>query len=136
MPLGNKWALLAAAVLAAGAAHAQEAVAFAGAWRGEHAGKTYLLISIEPGASWKIAFTTAHIQIGETGEIDEIDGPVELDEKVLESKLERGMLYIKTEQGDGSVMEYRMTVEDGGKTALLRIVGAPAIVKPFRLRRG
>jgi hypothetical protein len=134
MPIGYRWTLL-AAVLLAGAAHAQEAAAFAGSWRGEHGGKTYLLMSIEPGARWKIAFSTAHITVGESGEIAEIDGPVELDEKVLESKLEGKVLHFKTEQSDGSVMEYRMTLQDGGKTAVLRIVGAPAIVKPFRLRR-
>lgn len=134
MPIRTKWAL-AAVLLAASAARAQQTAAFAGTWRGEHKGKTYLLMSISTGSPMKISVATAHIVVGETGEIEEIDGPVENDEKVLESKLNGSTLSIKTEQADGSVVEYRMTLEDGGKSALLRVADAPDFIKPFRLRR-
>lgn len=119
----------------AGVAYAQEAGGFAGKWKGEQDGKTYLLMSVAAGSPLKITFATAHIHVGESGLIDEIDGPVENEEKVLESKLENGVLSFKTEQADGSVMEYRMSLDQGGEVALLRIADAPDFVKPFRLKR-
>jgi hypothetical protein len=39
---------------------------------------------------------------------------VENEERVVENSIEGATLYIKTEQGNGFVMEYRLTVEDGG----------------------
>jgi hypothetical protein len=117
------------------AANAEEAGGFAGKWKGEQEGKTYLLLSIAAGSPFKITFATAHIHVGESGLIDEIDGPVENEEKVIESKLENGVLYFKTEQDNGFLMEYRLSLEQGGEVALLRIADAPEFVKPFRLKR-
>ena len=119
----------------AGAAYAQEAGGFAGKWKGEQDGKTYLLLSVAAGSLLKITFATAHIRVGESGLIDEIDGPVENEEKVIESKLENGVLYFKTEQDHGFLMEYRLSLDQGGEVALLRIADAPDFVKPFRLKR-
>jgi len=45
---------------------------------------------VATGSPLKTAFSTAHIHEGDSGEIDEIDGPVENDEKVLEAKIESG----------------------------------------------
>jgi hypothetical protein len=42
---------------------------------------------------------------------------------------------LKTRRRDDSIMEYEMTLAEGGTVALLKIVGAPDVVKPFRLRR-
>ena len=119
----------------AGVAYAQEAGGFAGKWKGEKDGRAYLLMSVAAGSPLKITFATSHINVGESGEIEEIDGPVEHEEKVLESKLENGVLYFKTEQDNGFLMEYRLTLEQGGEVALLRIADAPDFVKPFRLKR-
>lgn len=135
MRIDNHLRLLCALALLTAAAAAEDAAGFAGTWKGERAGKTYLLMSVASGTPLKIAFTTAHIHVGETGEIDEIDGPAEHDEKVLESKIENGILHFKTGQPDGSVIEYRLSLEEGSKTALLRLADAPDFVKPFRLRR-
>lgn len=134
MRIENKLGLI-AAILVAGAAAAQESSGVIGTWRGEHGGKAYLLMSVAAGAPPKIALATSHISIGEDGEISEVDGPVENDETVLEAKLEEGTLRFKTRQEDGSVMEYVLTVTDGGKSALLKIVSAPEFVKPLRLKR-
>jgi hypothetical protein len=135
MRIDNHLRLLSALIILAASAAAEEAAGFTGTWKGEQAGKTYLLMSVEPGSPFKIAFTTAHIHVGDSGEIEEIDGPVENDEKVLESKIESGgVLWFKTDN-NGETMEYRMTLADEGKTALLRIVNAPDFVKPFRLKR-
>ena len=133
MRIENTLGLIAAILLSAAAA-AQETAAFAGIWKGEHAGRTYLLLSVSSGPSWKIALSTSHIRVGDDGEIEEVDGPVENDEQFIESKLEGGILRFKTRHDD-SVMEYEMTLVEGGTIALLKIVGAPDVVKPFRLRR-
>lgn len=135
MQMDHRARLVCAALVLAASAAAEDAGRFTGSWKGEHAGKTYLLLSVASGSPLKIALKTAHIHVGETGEIDETDGPVENEEKVVVSRFDGATLYIKTEQGDGSVMEYRMSLEDDGKSALLRIVGAPDFVKPFRLIR-
>jgi hypothetical protein len=134
MRIENKLGLI-AAILVSAAAAAQEADAFTGTWKGEHGGKSYLLLSVAAGAPPKVAISTSRIHIGDDGEIAEVDGPVENDETVLESNLEGGILRFKTRQEDGSVMEYAMTLTDSGKSALLKIVGAPEIVKPLRLKR-
>jgi hypothetical protein len=135
MQMDNRVRFVCAALILAASAAAEDAARFAGAWKGEQAGKTYLLLSVASGSPLKIILKTSHIHVGESGEIDEIDGEVENEEKVLESKAEGATLYFKTEQGDGSVMEYRMSLNDDGKSALLRIVGAPDFVQPFRLSR-
>ena len=134
MRIESKLGLIAAILLSATAA-AQETAAFAGTWKGEHAGRTYLLLSVSSGPSWKIALSTSHIRVGEDGEIEEVNGPVENDEQFIESKLEGGILRFKTRHDDDSIMEYEMTLADGGRVALLKIVGASDVVKPFRLRR-
>jgi hypothetical protein len=134
MRIENKLGLI-AAILVAGAAAAQESDGFIGTWRGEHAGKAYLLLSVTTGTPLKIALSTSHIRIGDDGEIEEVDGPVENDEKFIESKREGHTLRFKTRQDDDSIMEYEMTLAEGGTAALLKIVGAPDVVKPFRLRR-
>ena len=134
MRIENRLGLI-AAILVSAAAAAQESDGFVGTWKGEHAGKTYLLLSVTSGAPLKIALSTSHIRIGENGEIEEIDGPVENDEPLVESKLDGAVLRFKTRQDDGSIMEYEMTLAEGGTIALLKIVGAPDVVKPFRLRR-
>jgi hypothetical protein len=134
MRIENKLGLVVAILLSATAA-AQETAAFAGIWKGENAGRTYLLLSVTPGPSWKIALSTSHIRVGEDGEIEEVDGPVENDEQFIESKLEGGILRFKTRHDDDSIMEYEMTLAEGGTVGLLKIVGAPDVVKPFRLRR-
>ena len=133
MRIETKLGLIAAILLSAAAA-AQETAAFAGTWKGEHAGRTYLLLSVSSGPSWKIALSTSHIRVGEDGEIEEVNGPVENDEQFIESKLEGGILRFKTRHDD-SIMEYEMTLAEGGTVALLKVVGAPDVVKPFRLRR-
>jgi hypothetical protein len=134
MRIENKLGLI-VAILVAGTAAAQEAASFSGTWKGEHAGKTYLLLSVTSGTPLKIALSTSHIRVGENGEIEAVDGPVENDEKLLESTLEGAVLRFKTRQDDNSIMEYEMTLAEGGAVALLKIVGAPDVVKPFRLRR-
>ena len=134
MRIETKLGLIAAILLSATAA-AQETAAFAGTWKGEHAGRTYLLLSVSSGPSWTIALSTSHIRVGEDGEIEEVNGPVENDEQFIESKLEGGILRFKMRHDDDSIMEYEMTLAEGGTVALLKIVGAPDVVKPFRLRR-
>lgn len=134
MRIENKLGLI-VAILVAGAAAAQETDRFLGTWKGEHAGKAYLLLSVASVAPLKVALSTSHIRVGETGEIEEVDGPVENDEALVEVKLDGAVLRFKTRQSDDSVMEYEMTLAEGGSIALLKIVGAPDVVKPFRLRR-
>jgi hypothetical protein len=115
------------------AALAQDAGRFAGTWKGVHEGKHYLTLTVVSGAALKIGFVAAHIHVGDSGEIDEVDGEVEHEEKVLDSKIEGGKLWFKTEQGSGDVMEYELTLD--GNDGLLRVVGAPDFIKPFRLNR-
>jgi hypothetical protein len=81
-------------VILAASVAAEDASRFAGSWKGEHAGQTYLLLSVADGTPLKITLKTSHIHVGETGEIDETDGPVENEEKVVESRLEGATLYI------------------------------------------
>jgi hypothetical protein len=135
MRIDHHLRLLCAFAVFTAAVAAEDAAAFAGTWKGEHAGKTYLLLSVASGAPMKIALSTSHIRVGENGEIEEIDGPVENDEALVEAKLDGAVLRFKTRQDDDSVMEYEMTLAEGGTIALLKIVGAPEAVKPFRLRR-
>ena len=72
--------------------------------------------------------------MGDKGEIDKVDGPVEHIERVLEAKLEGGVLRLKNEQESGDIVEYEMKL-DGATGAALRIRGVPYFVKPFLLRR-
>jgi hypothetical protein len=69
MPIENL-RLVCAVIALAGAAYAQEAGGFAGTWKGEQAGKAHLLMSVASGSPLKIAFSTAHVRVGDTGEID------------------------------------------------------------------
>jgi hypothetical protein len=112
----------------------QDATRFLGTWKGEHAGKPYMLISIAAGTPLKISVTTASIHVDETGEISKVEGPVEHEETVLESKLVGGRLRFKTRQEDGSVIDYEMRLE-GESTAFLTLLDEPPFVKPFRLQR-
>jgi len=115
------------------AASAQDAGKFGATWKGVHEGKHYLTLTVASGAPLKIGFVTAHIHVGDSGEIDAVDGEVEHEEKVLDSKLEGGKLWFKTEQASGDVMEYELTLD--GNDGLLRLVGEPDFIKPFRLKR-
>ena len=124
-----------AALLLAGSTSAQNETSFAGSWKGEHAGKTYLVMTIGAGSPLKISISSAEVTIDEkSGEISKIEGPAEHEETVLESHFDGDRLRIKTRQDDGDVVDYEMRLQ--GKTAAtLTILGVPANVKPFRLQR-
>lgn len=125
---------LAACLIVAATAYAEDAARFTGKWEGEHSGQKYLVLTVEAGAPLKMTLTTAVIKVDETGEISEIGGPVQHREEVLESNLEDGRLRFRTRQDDGSEIRYELRVEGDG-TALLRLVDEPDWVKPFRLKR-
>src|ERR1035441_1752217 len=134
MPTKRRFVLLPlAAFLLAIGAYAQDAGKFTGTWKGEHAGKTYLVMTIAAGSPLKISFITANIHVDENGEIS-VEGPVEHEEQVLESKIDGDSLRFKTRQDDGDTIDYELRLEGEG-AASLTIVGEPATVKPFRLRR-
>ena len=122
-----------APLILAGSTCAQEAGRFAGTWRGEHAGKTYLVMTITAGTPLKLSIFTAVVRVDESGEISEVEGPVEHEETVLELKADGGLLRFKTRQDDGDVADYEMRLEGDG-SALLTLLEPPN-VKPFRLRR-
>jgi hypothetical protein len=84
-------------------------------------------------ASTRVRLTSAVIYVGESGEIDKIEGPVKHEETVLETRFDRGRLRIKARQDDGDVVEYEMMLE-GRTAATLTVLGAPANVKPFHLQ--
>jgi len=125
---------LAAALIVAATAHAQDVERFAGKWQAERNGEVYLVLTIAAGSPFQITLTTADIHVDETGEISEIRGKAEHEERVLESRIEDGRLLFRTEQSSGDIIRYELRVESDG-TALLRLVNEPDWVKPFRLKR-
>jgi hypothetical protein len=125
---------LAAALIVAAAAHAEEAERFVGKWQAERNGEVYLVLTVAAGAPLQMTLKTAGIHVDETGEISEVRGKAEHEERVLESKLENGRLVFRTEQESGDVIGYEMRIEADG-TALLRLADAPDWVKPFGLKR-
>jgi hypothetical protein len=124
---------IAAALIVAATAHAQEVDRFVGKWQAERKGEVYLVLTVAAGSPLQMTLTTAEIHVDETGEIS-VRGKVEHEERVLESKVENGRLVFRTEQASGSVIGYELRVESDG-TALLRLADAPDWVKPFRLKR-
>jgi len=134
MPIQRRFVLLMLATLIlAGSTCAQEPGRFAGSWKAEQAGKTYLVMTITAGTQLKLSIFTAVVRVGEDGEISAVDGPAEHEETVLESKIDAGVLRIKARQDDGDVVDYEMRL-DGDSSALLTLLEPPN-VKPFRLQR-
>jgi hypothetical protein len=123
---------IAAALVVAASAYAQDVERFTGKWQGEHQGEVYLVVTI--AADLKVTLATGHIHVGETGEIDEANGPAEHAEEVLEARLVEGRLMLRTRQESGEEMRYEMRVEADG-TALLRLPDEPDWIKPFRLKK-
>jgi hypothetical protein len=125
--------LLLATLALASSACAQEAGRFVGTWKAEYAGKTYVVMTIAAGTPLKLSISTAVVRVNENGEISEVEGPVEHEETVLESKIDAGVLRFKARQDDGDIVDYELRLE-GDRSALLTLLEPPN-VKPFRLHR-
>lgn len=125
--------LLLSTLVLAGSAYTKEVGRFAGTWKGEHAGKMYLVMTITAGTPLKLFISTAVIRVNENGVISEVEGPVEHEETVLESRIDGGVLRFKAKQDDGDIVDYEMRLEANG-SALLTLLEPPN-VKPFRLHR-
>jgi hypothetical protein len=134
MPIQKRLVLLLLATLVFSiSACAEAAGKFAGSWKAEHAGKTFLVLTIAAGPPLKLSISTAVIRANGDGEISEVEGPVEHEETVVEAKIDAGVLRIKAKQDDGDIVEYEMRLE-GDSSALLTLL-KPANIKPFRLRK-
>src|ERR1043166_8471428 len=91
---------VAAALVVAASAYAEDAARYTGTWRAEHNGALYLVLTVTAESPLKMTLKTAEIHIGDSGEIDEIRGAVEHEERVIDSKIEGGRLTFRTEQPD------------------------------------
>ena len=78
---------------------AQETSKFIGSWKGVRNGQTYLVLTIAAGEPLKITLATSHIHVGDSGEIDEIDGPPDQQETVTQAKLQDGKAPLPVSPG-------------------------------------
>lgn len=109
---------------------------FAGEWNCRHGGKTIMKISITKGSPMKLSLLAAPFHIGESGEIDKVEGELDIEEVLIEYKLEKGKLKSKTRTESGSFTEYEIKLGEKAEAFLsITIVGAPDFVKPLRLFR-
>lgn len=82
----------------------------------------------------KLSLLAVPFHIGESGEIDKVEGEIDIEEVLVEYKLEKGKLKFKTRTESGSFTEYEIKLGEKAQ-AFLTIVGAPDFVKPLRLLR-
>ena len=115
-------------------ANAQSVGDFADEWNCRHAGKIIMKISITKDSPMKLSFLAAPFHIGESGEIDKVEGNLDIEEVMVEYKLEKGKLKFKTRTESGAFTEYEMKLE-GKVEASLTIGGAPDFVSPLRFQR-
>jgi hypothetical protein len=133
MPTRKKHLLVALlAALFACSAFAEEP-GFVGNWQGDFKGKPFLAMTVAEGTPLRIKFVTADVHVNGDGEIEEVNGSVENEEKVIEAKVDGRKLRFKTTQDNGDVMEYEMRLTGDG--AELVILSADIEVKPWPLRR-
>jgi hypothetical protein len=130
MPIRNPGLLLAALFTCCASAADPS---FTGTWKAEFRGTPYLMMTVAEGAPPRITMLTAHIHVNGDGEIDEVNGPLENENKVIEAKINNGRLRFKTRDEDGDEIEYEMQLTAEG--AELFMLTAPIEVKPWRLQR-
>jgi hypothetical protein len=107
---------------------------FAGVWKGERQGKTYVIVTLKGGAQPSGTIKIGDINLDQNGEIVEVEREAETEYEILEPRIVDGKLLFQSKESDGDTTRYEMTVTDE-KDASLKILEAPGPVKPFKLTK-
>jgi hypothetical protein len=106
-----------------------------GVWKGQWKGRVFVILTLSPDGrgSLKETIAVGDIQVGESGEVNEVtteaEGPVPISD--VDPKEEALTFRAKS---DNDLLSYRMRVV-GRDKAKLQIDDAPSNVKPFTLER-
>lgn len=129
----TRLALLIIGALFAFSAQAEDK--FAGTWKGEYNGKTYVIVTLKQGGgTLSGTIRLGDINTDKDGEITGVEREADHEYEILDPKIVSGKLRFRSEDTDGSTLQYEMTAVDDTHAGL-QLLGSPVPIRPFRLKK-